>query len=134
MWKCPKCGHRFLRPNHTHSCGRYKIGEHWIGKSKSARQLYKEFRNLVTSCGQVTVYAQKTGIIFHLKRRFALVVIRKNWIDVALCLWKPRKHPTLMKIEYFGGRCHRHWFRVTRSEDMNPAFLKLLRESCEVGC
>ncbi len=133
MWRCPKCGHRFLRRNDTHSCERYRIADHFAGKPGLIRQLYAEFRRRITSFGPVTAYAQKTGIIFHRRHRFALVVVRKNWIDIALCLWGPRKHPALRKIEYFGGRCHRHWFRITREEDMNRSFMKLLGESCEVG-
>ena len=133
MWKCPKCGHRFVRPNRSHSCGNYKISDHFKGKSETLRRIFATFKSYIGEYGPVTVYAQKTGIIFHLRHRFALVIIRKNWIDIALCLWKPRKHPTLRKIEYFGGTCHRHWFRITGISDMDSAFLKVLKESSEVG-
>ncbi len=133
MWKCPRCGHRFVRPNRSHSCGNYKISDHFRGKPETVRHIYKTFKGRIREYGPVTVYAQQTGIIFHLRHRFALVIVRKNWIDIALCLWKPRKHPALRRIEYFGGRCHRHWFRIMGLSDMDPAFLKLLKESCEVG-
>ncbi len=133
MWKCPKCGHRFVHPNCSHSCGKYKISDHFKGKSETLRRIFTIFKSYIGEYGPVTVYAQKTGIIFHLRHRFALVIIRKNWIDIALCLWKPRKRPTLRKVEYFGGTCHRHWFRITGISDMDPAFLKLLKESSEVG-
>jgi len=133
MWACPECGHRFLHRNRTHSCGNYRIEDHFKGTSETARKLFEAFRKKISMTAPVTVYAQKTGIIFHLRHRFALAVARKSWIDVALCLWKPRKHPTLRKIEYFGGRCHRHWFRISRASDMDREFLKLLKESSEVG-
>lgn len=97
------------------------------------KRLFKTFKGHVEAFGPVTTYAQKTGIIFHLQHRFALAVIRKNWMDIALCLWKPRRHPSLRRVEYFGGRCHRHWFRISSLADMNAGFLKLLKESSEVG-
>lgn len=25
LWRCPKCGHRFVTKNMWHSCGRYRI-------------------------------------------------------------------------------------------------------------
>ncbi len=134
MWACPKCGHRFLRRNRTHSCGNYKIADRFVGKSDNVRDLFAAFRGHLIEYGPLTVYAQKTGIIFQKRHRFALAAPRKNWIDIALCLWKPRKHKTLRKIEYFGGRCHRHWFRIDDRRDMNKAFGRLLKESIEVGC
>lgn len=133
MWACPECGHRFLRRNRTHSCGNYRIDDHFRGTSETTRKLFEAFRKKISATAPVTVYAQKTGIIFHLRHRFALAVARKNWLDIALCLWKPRKHRSLRKIEYFEGRCHRHWFRISQVPDMDDAFLRLLKESCEVG-
>lgn len=134
MWACPKCGHRFLRRNRTHSCGNYKIADHFLGKSNNVRSLFDAFKRHLNDYRPITVYAQKTGIIFQKRHRFALAVPRKNWLDIALCLWQPRKHKTLRKIEYFGGRCHRHWFRVLDPIEMNKTFDKLLKESIEVGC
>lgn len=133
MWACPECGHRFLRRNRTHSCGNYRIDDHFRGKPGTVRRRFDSFQARVRSLGPATVYAQKTGIIFQVRHRFALAVVRRNWIDIALCLWKPRKHSTLRKVEYFGGRCHRHWFRISQASDMDDAFLRLLDESREVG-
>ena len=134
MWACPKCGHRFLRRNRTHSCGNYKIADRFTGKSDKVKGLFDAFKGHLNEYRPITIYAQKTGIIFQKRHRFALAVPRKNWIDIALCLWKPRKHKTLRKIEYFGGRCHRHWFRIVDSSEMNKTFDKLVKESLEVGC
>jgi len=134
LWACPKCGHRFLRRNRTHSCGNYRIADHFAGKSDKVRDLFDAFREHLSEYRPLTVYAQKTGIIFQKRHRFALAVPRKNWLDIALCLWKPRTHRTLRRIEYFGGRCHRHWFRIEDPRDMNKTFARLVKESVEVGC
>ncbi len=133
MWTCTKCGHRFLRRNRTHSCGVYRIVDHFKGKPDSVKVIYNAFKAQLTEYGPVTIYAQKTGIIFHKRHRFAVAVPRKDWIDFALCLWKPRKHRTLRKVEHFGGRCYRHWFRITDPQEMNLAFRRIVKESAEVG-
>lgn len=133
MWACPKCGHRFLRSNRTHSCGKYRIADHFTGKSDVVKIIYRAFKEQLAEYGPVTVYAQKTGIIFHKQHRFALAVPRKAWMDFALCLRRPRKHRTLRKVEYFGGRCYRHWFRITDPKEMNLTFRRMVRESVEVG-
>ena len=132
-WKCPDCGRKFLRHKQTHSCGKYQISEHFRGKSDKSKELFNAFKHTVEEHCHATVYAQKTGIIFQLKLRFALTVNRNNWINVALCLWKPRKHHTMKRIEYFGGRCHRHWFRISSCSDIDAAFKNLVKESIEVG-
>ncbi len=133
MWSCPRCGHRFLRRSRTHSCGIYRIADRFKGKSAVVKVIYRTFKEQLAEHGRVTVYAQKTGIIFHKRHRFALAVPRKGGMDFALCLRKPRKHRTLRRIEHFGGRCYRHWFRIADPKEINTAFRRLVKESAALG-
>ncbi len=133
LWKCPKCGHRFLHRNRTHSCGTYRVADQFKGKSNAVKAIYQAFKGQLAEYGTVTVYAQKTGIIFLKRHRFAFVVPRKGCMDFALCLWKPRKHRTLRRIEHFSSRCYRHWFRIADPKEMNTAFRRLVRESAGLG-
>ena len=31
LWRCGKCGHRFVTKNLWHSCGRYRLADHFKG-------------------------------------------------------------------------------------------------------
>jgi hypothetical protein len=39
LWQCPKCGHRFASRNLWHSCGNYRLAEHFKNRSPVVRQL-----------------------------------------------------------------------------------------------
>jgi len=62
LWKCPKCGHRFVTRNLWHSCVRVSLASHFRGKDPIVRKLFDRIRALVRRCGPATVYAQKTRI------------------------------------------------------------------------
>ena len=37
LWRCPKCGHRFVTRNIWHSCGHYRLADHFEGKASLVR-------------------------------------------------------------------------------------------------
>lgn len=78
LWTCPRCGHRFVTRNIWHSCGRYRIADHFVVAQPVVRKLFNGVKALVRECGPVTVYAQKTRIVFMVRVRFAGVTVRKR--------------------------------------------------------
>ena len=77
LWRCPKGGHRFVTQNLWHSCGRYRLADHFQGTPKVLRRTFDRFASLAKACGPVTVYAQKTRIVIQARVRFAVVVVRR---------------------------------------------------------
>jgi hypothetical protein len=71
LWKCPRCGHRFVTRNLWHSCVRVQLADHFRGKAPVVRQVFGAWKALVRACGPVTCYAQKTRIVFQARVRFA---------------------------------------------------------------
>jgi hypothetical protein len=57
LWRCPKCGHRFVTKNLWHSCARYRLSDHFRGKPPAIRQTFDRYVELAKACGPVTVYA-----------------------------------------------------------------------------
>jgi hypothetical protein len=55
LWKCPRCGHRFVTRNLWHSCGRHRVDEHFEGKDPVVRRIYRAFVKRVRACGPVTI-------------------------------------------------------------------------------
>src|SRR5206468_12432860 len=78
LWKCPKCGQRFVTRNMSHSCGHHTLAEHFADKSPEIRQLFEALLQAVQRFGRVHVYAQKTRIVFQTRGRFVAVTPRKG--------------------------------------------------------
>lgn len=133
LWRCPKCKHRFVTKNLWHSCGRYKLADHFKGKSNNLRATFNRFVELAKMFGPVTVYAQKTRIVLQGRVRFAGAVIKKDWIDAGLWLKRRIQHPRLIRVESFGKLGYGHHFRFKNPEDVDASVEELMREAYAIG-
>lgn len=133
LWTCPECGHRFVTPNIWHSCGNYDIDEHFVDRDTAVRATFDEIVRIAEGLGPVTIYAQKTRIVFQVRTRFAAVVTRKRWLNLQLWLKRRVSHPHLQKVEMYTYRDHGHIFRLASPEDIDDRLIELLRESYAVG-
>lgn len=133
LWRCPRCGHRFVTANLWHSCGRYGLANHFQKKDHAVRRLFDAFRAIVRECGPATVYAQKTRIVFQGEVRFAGVMPRKHWLDVALWLTRRYDHPALRKIEFIPPSAYSHHLRIRNPNDYDAAFKRLVRDAYAIG-
>ena len=97
------------------------------------RRLFDRFRALVRQCGPVRIYAQKTGIVFQVRVRFAGAKTRKDWIEAMLWLTRKAKHPRLLRILSPYPNAHVHLFRIESLADLDAEFAALVRESYRVG-
>lgn len=132
LWKCPECGHRFVTRNLWHSCGRYRIADHFRGKDPVVQRMFRKFVRLVRSCGPATVYAQKTRIVCMTRVRFAGAVARKRTLRCGLWLTRKVDHPKLQHTETFGPHSYGHHFVFADPADLDSAFAKLVREAYAV--
>ena len=133
LWRCAKCGHRFVTKNLWHSCGRHTLSEHFAGKPRTLRNTFDRFAAAARACGPVTVYAQKTRIVIQARVRFAGAVIRKDWLDAGLWLKRRADHPKLSRVESFGRLGWGHHFRLRDPEDVDSALVGLVKESYAIG-
>jgi hypothetical protein len=133
LWKCPKCGHRFVTPNLWHSCGRYRIDDHFVGKDPRVRELFDRLEQVMRSFGPVNVYAQKTSIVFQVRVRFARAMPKKQWLDGHFWLKRRGNHVNLTKVQHMRRQDWIHWFRLRAPDDLDKGFVKLLRESYTIG-
>lgn len=133
LWRCPACEHRFVTRNMWHSCGRYRLSDHFKGKDPIVRKLWDRFRELVEACGPVTVYAQKTRIVCQARVRFAGATTKKRWLDAALWLKRRVEHPRLHRVELIPPGEHAHTFRFRDLSEIDAAFARLIREAYQIG-
>jgi hypothetical protein len=133
LWTCPKCSHQFVSRNLWHSCGNYEIDDHFNGRDAILRETFNRLVEITGQYGPVTVYAQKTRIVFMVQVRFANLVVRKHWLDFGLWLTRRVEHPLLRKTAVFGPNSFGLGFRLSRPEEIDPALEALIAEAYKTG-
>lgn len=134
LWRCPRCGHRFVTARLWHSCSRYTLAYHFAGKPRSLRALFNRYLATVRRFGPVTVIAQKTRICFQVRVRFAGARVRRRWLDCGLWLKRRAAHPLIYRVEDLLGRDFVHYFRLSDAHQLDRSLIALLREAYAVGC
>jgi len=81
----------------------------------------------------MTVYAQKTRIVFMVRVRFAGAVTHKDWLQVGLWLTRRAEHPALLRIEAYGPDSFGHYFRFSEPSQLDRKFAALVREAYATG-
>jgi hypothetical protein len=134
LWTCPKCGHAFVTANLWHSCGRFELDDHFRDRPPERRVTFDAFADAVTSCGPVTVYAQKTRIVCQVRVRFGSAYVRRRWIDVALWLRHREDHRCLIKVETYGPKVFMHVYRLENPADVDDGLRAHIAAAYVVGC
>jgi len=133
LWRCPRCGHRFVTKNLWHSCVRVSLAAHFDGKPRERRLTWNAWVAATRACGPVTTYAQKTRLVIQARVRFAGAVVRAEFLDAGLWLRRRATHPRLTRVEDFGGAGFGHHFRLERPSDIDADLRALVAEAYRIG-
>jgi hypothetical protein len=133
LWKCPRCGHRSVTKNLSHSCVRVSLATHFRGKPPERKRTFDRWVRAARDCGPATVYAQKTRIVIMVRVRFAGAVVRVGYLDAGLWLRRRISHPKLDRVDDYGPLGYVHHFRLTSPEDIDTELEKLMCEAYRVG-
>ena len=133
LWKCPRCGHRFVTRNLWHSCVRVSLAEHFRGKPIQRKETWDRWLAVARQCGPVRAYAQKSRIVIQARVRFAGAVVRANSLDASLWLRRRAAHRLLRRVEDFGPLGFGHHFRLVAPSDIDAPLQALVREAYRVG-
>jgi Domain of unknown function (DUF5655) len=134
LWICPNCGRQFVSVNRNHSCGHYRLEDHFVGKEPVVREVYELLLEALEQFGPVGVFPVKTRILFQAEVQFAAAMPRKRWLDGYLWLRRQAVHPKIRKVEMGIFRDYGHLFRLTGAEDVDEGFIDLLHEAYIIGC
>ena len=129
LWTCPKCGHRFASANLSHSCGVFELDAHFRGRDPVVRQLFDELSAAVEACGTLTMYPQKSRIVFMDRVRFCAVMTRKRSLLFHLWLRRSVQHPLSVDNEYLGKIGWICRFRLTEPGQIDEALRALIAEA-----
>lgn len=134
LWTCARCGRRFLAANVWHACSQRELDEHFADKPANIRGLYEAWLAFVeNNGGPITVLPQKTRIGFLAHRRFASVVVRRNWIECGLWLKRAATHPLFTRVQRETEREFVYIFRLTETSQLDKELAALVKEAYRGG-
>ena len=133
LWKCPKCGHRFVTRNLWHSCVRVPLVQHFRNKPRQRKLTWDRWLAAARECGPVIAYAQKSRIVIQTRVRFAGAVVRATHLDASLWLRRRAEHPLLRRVEDFGSLGFGHHFRLEAPTDIDAPLKALVREAYQAA-
>lgn len=134
LWNCPKCGRPFVKPNHPHSCGEYSVARFLKGKPPDLIALFDTFREMVESCGPVTIAPAKTRIGFQARMVFAAVNrLGRNGMRCHLIFARRIEHSRFTRIDELGPRSFVNHFKITSLDELDDQVSEWLKEAYKVG-
>lgn len=133
LWRCPRCGWRFVTRNMWHSCVRVPLAEHFKGKDPLVRKPFNALVAAVRHNGPVTVVTSKTRIALMVRMRFASLTPQKHALRGGMGLLRPTvRHPLVRPGERY-GRIYAYLFRLTHPKQIDRRFRRLLAEAYAIG-
>jgi hypothetical protein len=95
--------------------------------------LYRRFAAMVRACGPVTIVPEKTRIAFQVRMSFAVITLRRRWLDGHVVLARRLEDPRFRDIQTISPRNHVHVFRIHAAADLDARLAGWLREAYAVG-
>ena len=133
LWKCPKCGERFVTTNIWHSCGRFSLQQLFSRSDPNVRRVLRKLTKTVRACGPVRIIPQKTRLVFTTRVRFLAVYPRKHALELGIELPERDPHPRFHKIESYTKRMHGHYLRIDDESQLDAQLRQWLRRSYRLG-
>jgi hypothetical protein len=133
LWKCPKCGARFITKNIWHACGKFTLQELFARSEPHVIKLFNKFAEMIRACGPVTMIPQKTRVVFQVRVRFAGCYPRKSHLLCGLALPRVDNDSRFFKTEKFAPHFIIHSFRVYCDADLDDKVQQWMCESYKVG-
>lgn len=133
LWRCPKCGERFITANMWHTCGRFTLKDLFSRSEPSVQRLFRRFARMVRACGPVRMIPQKSRVVFQVRVRFAGCQPRKSYLVCSVALPRRVENPRFTKITPYGRYFVGHQFHIHRETELDEEVQSWLHESYRVG-
>ncbi len=133
LWRCPKCGERFVTRNMWHSCGKHSLKALFAHSEPHVFRLFQKFAAMVRACGPVHMIPQKSRVVFQVRVRFAGAQPRKSHLLIGFALRRKRNHPRFLDVISYTKTFHGAHVRIDSEKDLNAQVQRWLREAYTVG-
>ena len=129
LWRCPKCGKRFISKNMWHSCRVYDLEPLFAKCEPQVLTLYKKFEAMVLACGPVIIEPKRTGIAFQVRVRTIGCIPRKTHLQIVFAFDRPPRHRRFFKVTTYTGRFHAHWIEVCTAPELDAEVLNWIHDA-----
>ncbi len=130
LWRCPKCGARFVTRNLWHSCGRATLADWTARMGPRARTIYRRFERMIAACGPYHVAPAKTRVAFLARVRFAgVTAVSERGITVTFALPRPVRCARFARVFEVVPSWWAHQLRITEVKQLDTQLQRWLRRS-----
>jgi len=134
LWRCPRCGQRFVARNMPHSCDVRSVDEHFAAAAAPLRAAFDALVAAAREHGDVTLNATKSRITLQVHGRFAAVERpRRDHLDAHLVLTRPIRSARFRRVEYVPPYYYVHKFRLCGPQDVDTELKAWLAEAYQMG-
>jgi hypothetical protein len=134
LWRCSRCRRRFANRRQSHFCGSSRpLAEHFAGKPRRVKSLFRGVRTAVETCGPVKVLSERSRIAFQVRMSFMAVSVQKSGLRGHFVFASVHKHPRFLRVDTISRRNHVHHFRIAGPEDIDATFVAWVAEAYSVG-
>lgn len=133
LWRCPKCGARFVTKNIWHACGKYTLKNLFKGCDPIGLKLFRKFARMVRACGPVRMIPQKSQVVFMVRVRFVGAYPRKSHLLCGFALPKRVENSKFVKIESYAKHFHGHLMEIRSEKELDAQVQRWLRVAYRVG-
>lgn len=106
--------------------------ELFSNKASNVYEIYSKLLDLLKEIGRYEIEYKKTSIHLLNKSAFGGVHPKKNWLDFNLVTKHPIEHEKMTKVEQVSKNRFHHNFRFQSVDELDQAFLALLKESYQL--
>lgn len=130
MWKCSKCGRKFIKVNQKHSCVNYPIENHFQNKGENSKNLYDYFvKKIEKEIGPIEVESLPCCIHLLSNYTFCGVWITKSKIKFDFRLNYQIKDSRVKKEVLLSKNRFIYYFEITSKEEINKKLIGWIRDA-----
>ena len=93
MWTCPECGRQFRNKNQWHSCVTISVDDHFEDRPERLRDTFDKLLGELRRLGEIRVDAVKMGINLARRSHFAMVFVKRDWINLEFTVKRKLESP-----------------------------------------
>lgn len=121
MWKCPKCGRRFVHPNQAHSCQVVPLRAHLDTAPPGVRRIYQAVMRALRACGPVQVAPTKTCINLLSGTSLGSMSLHQRYLNLGLVLTYRLDDRRVTSVLQISPRSFAHRLRLESVADVDAA-------------
>lgn len=132
-WTCPTCEREFAKENQWHSCGKYELTDHFVGRSPEFVALYHEIEQVLTSCGECRVEPAKTAILVKRRVTFVAVKMRKSYVGLGIRLLRELSADRVERVFQMSTSVFENRFKLHSISDLDQEMKEWLCEAWDAA-